>query len=122
MARILVVDDDEQICALISRILENDGHQTTVEMSGVEALTTLREREFDLLLLDLVMPRKGGIETIMEIREISPGLPIIVVSGNVVFGDASITRLLQQYGTLAVLPKPFTSEQLREAVGNALIV
>ncbi|HKJ86116.1 MAG TPA: response regulator [Spirochaetia bacterium] len=122
MARILVVDDDEQICALISRILENDGHQTTVEMSGVEALAALREGGFDLLLLDLVMPRKGGIETIMEIREISPGLPIIVVSGKVTFGDASITRLLQQYGTLAVLPKPFTSEQLRDAVDKALIV
>jgi CheY-like chemotaxis protein len=122
MARILVVDDDEQICALISRILENYGHETTVEMSGVGALATLRELEFDLLLLDLVMPRKGGIETIMEIREISPNLPIIVVSGKVAFGDASITRLLQQYGTLAILPKTFTSEQLRDAVDRALIV
>ncbi|MFW6293017.1 MAG: response regulator [Spirochaetota bacterium] len=120
MARILVVDDDEQICALISRILRNEGHEVTARMSGIEALATLRENQFDLLLLDLVMPRKGGLETIMEIRDISPGLPIIVVSGKVVFGDESITRLLKQYGALAVLSKPFTSEQLCEAVSTAL--
>jgi len=120
MARILVVDDDEQICALVSRLLENDGHEVAVAMTGVDALAELRASAYDLMILDLVMPQKGGIETIMEIRGVSPDLPIVVVSGRVAFGDASTTRLLRQYGALAVLSKPFSADELREAVSESL--
>ena len=120
MARILVVDDDEQICALVSRLLETDGHEVAVAMTGVDALAELRDNAYDLMILDLVMPQKGGIETIMEIRGVSPDLPIVVVSGRVAFGDASTTRLLQQYGALAVLSKPFSADELREAVSGSL--
>ena len=120
MARILVVDDDEQICALVSRLLENDGHEVAVAMTGVDALAELRASAYDLMILDLVMPQKGGIETIMEIRGVSPDLPIVVVSGRVAFGDASTTRLLRQCGALAVLSKPFSADELREAVSESL--
>lgn len=120
MARILVVDDDEQICNLVARILENDNHTPDVALTGAEAVEKLQQTSFDALLLDLVMPGKGGIETIMEIRSIAPGLPIVVMSGKVTFGDASITRLVEQYGALAVLAKPFSSDQLRETLEQAL--
>lgn len=120
MARVLVVDDDEQICALVSRLLENDGHEVAVAMTGVDALEQLHDHEYDLMILDLVMPQKGGIETIMEIRGVSPNLPIVVVSGRVTVGDASTTRLLRQYGALAVLGKPFSVDELRAAVAGAL--
>ncbi|MFW5688363.1 MAG: response regulator [Spirochaetota bacterium] len=120
MARVLVVDDDEQICTLVSRLLENDGHTPDVANTGVEALAKLADDSFDLMLLDLVMPDKGGIETIMEIRRTAPGLPIVVMSGKVTFGEASVTRLIEQYGALATLPKPFSSDELRKAVMTAL--
>ena len=120
MARILIVDDDEQICVLVSRLLEIDGHAVATAMTGVDALAELRARDFDLMLLDLVMPQKGGVETIMEIRTISPSLPIIVMSGRIVFGDASTTRLLGQYGVRAMLSKPFSAEELRSAVNLSL--
>lgn len=120
MARILIVDDDEEICNLVARILENDHHSPAVAFTGAEAIEKLQESSFDALLLDLVMPGKGGIETIMEIRSIAPGLPIIVMSGKVTFGDASVTRLVEQYGALAVLSKPFSSDDLRAALDRAL--
>lgn len=120
MARILVVDDDEQICSLVARILENDHHTPDIALTGSEAIEKLHETSFDALLLDLVMPGKGGIETIMDIRSIRPGLPIIVMSGKVTFGDASVTRLVEQYGALAVLAKPFSSDDLRTALDQAL--
>lgn len=120
MARILIVDDDEQICALVARILENDDHTPETALTGGESIEKLRETSFDALLLDLVMPGKGGIETIMEIRSIRPGLPIVVMSGKVTFGDASVTRLVEQYGALAVLAKPFSSDDLRKALERAL--
>jgi CheY-like chemotaxis protein len=120
MASILIVDDDEQICALVARILENDGHEPTVAVSGREALDELRRGDFDALLIDLVMPNMGGIEAIMEIRTIAPRLPIVVMSGKVTFGDASVTRLVEHYGALAVLAKPFSSDDLRTALKQAL--
>ena len=120
MATILVVDDDEQLCTLVARLLTAAGHEVSLAMSGGEALEQLGSRTFDVMLLDLVMPGKGGIETIMEIRTISPGLPIIVMSGQVTFGDASITRLVEHYGALAVLSKPFSSDELNDAVTAAL--
>lgn len=120
MASILVVDDDEQLCTLVSRLLAQAGHEVSLAMSGSEALEQLASRTFDLMLLDLVMPGKGGIETIMEIRTRSPGLPIIVMSGQVTFGDASVTRLVEHYGALAVLSKPFSMDELTTAVDTAL--
>ena len=120
MAHILVVDDDEQISTLVSRVLETDGHQVSVGWNGVDALAELEQHEFDLLLIDLVMPEKGGIETIMEIQRVAPGLPIIVMSGKVSLTDVSINRLVQHYGALALLPKPFTTDELREAIGKTL--
>lgn len=120
MARILVADDDEQICGLVTRILSADGHEVEAVWSGVEALTRLGSARFDLLILDLVMPEKGGVETIMEIRESTPKIPIVVTSGRVAFGDASTTRLVEHYGAIGLLQKPFTSESLRRAVNDGL--
>ncbi|MFP4114378.1 MAG: response regulator [Spirochaetota bacterium] len=120
MARILVVDDDDQICRFVSRVLETHGHETLTASSGKDALSALRDSPCDAMLLDLVMPEKGGIETIMEIRSTSPGLPIAVMSGRIIPGDASITRLVEHYGAIAVLAKPFTSEELVAAVDKAL--
>ncbi len=120
MSRILIADDDEQICAIVSRLLNHDGHDVTAVYSGAEAIATLRTSAFDLLLLDLVMPKKGGIETIMEIRGEVPQLPIIVMSGQVRLEEESINRLVQHYGAIASLAKPFSSEELRSAVTVAL--
>ncbi len=120
MSRILIADDDEQICTVVSRLLGPDGHLVTAVHCGAEAIAALRSSSYDLLLLDLVMPRKGGIETIMEIRGEVPQLPIIVMSGQVRFEEESISRLVQHYGAIASLAKPFSSDELRSAVTAAL--
>jgi len=120
VSRILIADDDEQICTIVARLLDHDGHTVTAVHSGAEAIATLRSAPFDLLLLDLVMPQKGGIETIMEIRGEIPRMPIIVMSGKVRFEEESISRLVQHYGAIASLAKPFSSDELRSAVAAAL--
>ena len=120
MARVLIVDDDEQVCAVVSRLLAHEGHDSEVVHTGTEAIGALRDRRFDLLLIDLVMPEKGGVETIIEIRNLANSIPIIVMSGKVSFEEASITRLVTHYGAVASLGKPFSVEELRRAVSRAL--
>ena len=120
MTRILVVDDDEQICALVARLLENDGYQVDTAHTGLEALGFLKGASYQLMLLDLVMPQKGGIETIMDLRREAPQLPIVIMSGMITLGDASVTRLIEHYGAMGLLAKPFTADDLRKAVNSVL--
>ncbi len=120
MAQILVVDDDEKICTLVSRLLQMEGHEVDVETSGVGALDRLRSELYDALLLDIVMPEMGGIETIMEIRQTQPDIPIIIMSGKIPVEDASVTRLVSRYGAISILGKPFSADELKRTVRQAV--
>jgi DNA-binding response OmpR family regulator len=120
MAKILVVDDDEQICTLVSRLLQMDSHEVDVATSGADALESLGSDVYDVVLLDIVMPGKGGIETIMEVRATQPDIPIIVMSGKISTEDASVSRLVSRFGAMTILAKPFSADELRESVRNAV--
>ncbi|MGK8833575.1 response regulator transcription factor [Bacillus paranthracis] len=77
--KILIVDDDKEIRNLISVYLENEGLQTQKAEDAIEALKLLEEKEFDLILLDVMMPNMDGIEACMKIRE-EQTIPIIMLS------------------------------------------
>lgn len=78
-AKILIVDDDKEIRNLISVYLENEGLQTQKVEDAIEALKLLEEKEFDLIILDIMMPNMDGIEACMKIRE-ERTIPIIMLS------------------------------------------
>lgn len=120
MARILVVDDDEQICAIVSRLLRDEGHDVTTVTKATQAVSKLRNHAFDLLLLDLVMPKQGGIDLIMEIRAQQNDIPIIVMSGQIPVGGESVARLVSRYGAAAALAKPFSAEELSAAINSVV--
>lgn len=77
--KILIVDDDKDIRNLISVYLENEGLQTQKAEDAIEALKLLKEKEFDLILLDVMMPNMDGIEACLKIRE-EQTIPIIMLS------------------------------------------
>ncbi|MGE7839958.1 response regulator transcription factor [Lysinibacillus sp. NPDC093712] len=79
MSRILIVDDDQAIRNLISVYLENEGMQTEKVEDAVEALKMLEKNKFDLILLDIMMPKMDGIEACLKIRE-ERSMPIIMLS------------------------------------------
>jgi CheY-like chemotaxis protein len=120
MAKILVVDDDEQICAIVSRLLQDAGHEVTAVMKAAQAVPKLRNHTFDLLLVDLVMPKRGGIDLIMEVRAQQNDIPIIVMSGQIPVGGESVSRLVGRYGAAATLSKPFSADELNAAVSSVL--
>lgn len=78
-AKILIVDDDKAIRNLIAAYLENEGMETHKVEDAITALKLLEEREFDLILLDIMMPSMDGIEACMKIRE-KRNIPIIMLS------------------------------------------
>lgn len=104
--RILVVEDDAMNRLALSRALQIRGHDVHAVVDGVEAMEALRERPYDLVLLDIQMPRKNGFETLAEIKAdpVLRELSVIVISG---FEDTpSVVRCIEM-GALDHLPKPF---------------
>jgi CheY-like chemotaxis protein len=120
VARILVVDDDSQLRSVVSRLLRSEGHEVTEAPGGEEASAAIKATAFDLLLIDLVMPEKGGLETIMEIHHDAKSIPTIVMSGKIPVDDDAVNRLVERYGARGVLAKPFTNRELLDAIDLAL--
>ena len=120
MSRILIIDDDERIRWLLRRTLECAGHEVEVACNGIDGMKLARAWLADLVITDLVMPEKEGIETIMELRRENAGTPIIAISGG---GHASAEEYLhvaKKLGARHTLAKPFSREEILEAVRSAL--
>ncbi len=115
--KILVVDDDEAILTLLSEILTHAGYEVSTAQDGAKALRMAQIQSFDLLLTDLVMPDRDGIEVIKSIRKHQPKLSIIAISG--AFGG-SMLRAAELLGAQATLPKPCSSTHLLTTISEVL--
>jgi CheY-like chemotaxis protein len=114
-ARILVVDDDEQVRAFIVDSLQSLGYEVTARAEPARALELLPSQRFDLLIADFAMPGMNGAELAHAVQELQPRMPMLLVSG---YADsAAIEAAL---GSAPVLRKPFGMAQLADAVAEAL--
>jgi CheY-like chemotaxis protein len=121
MARILVVEDDEWYRALLVEMLGQDGHQVVEAGDGDEALAYLQHSPADLIIIDMLMPHKDGVDTIMELQQLGMQIPIIAISGGRRAVSAQFNlesaRLL---GVKAGLVKPFSRADLRGALAQVM--
>jgi DNA-binding response OmpR family regulator len=121
MARILVIEDDENIRSLCRRILEQDGHQVSEAAEGNTGTRLYREQGHDLVITDIIMPEKEGIETIIDLRREFSDVRIIAVSGGgKVTSSVTCLQLAKNLGASHTLVKPFTKQELLDAVRSAL--
>jgi DNA-binding response OmpR family regulator len=120
MAAILLVDDDADLTRVASRILTAGGHQVWIGSSVREALELLEDASYDLVVVDVVMPDKGGIELLMELHERRPRQRTLIMSGKVPLERDAIKALVEQYGAKGLLAKPFTGEELLAAIDAAM--
>ena len=120
MGRILVIDDDPAMRGSMRRILERDGHDLREAGDRAEGLRLFRAEPADVVVTDVLMPGKEGMETIVELREEAPDVRILVVSGGgTMLGESTLSDA-QALGADASLAKPFTVDQLRSAVAVLL--
>ena len=118
MARILVADDDDDIRTLLQILLESDGHVVEAAADGLEGLAKHRAMRFDLVCLDLDMPRLNGIELTHAIRSgARADLPILMITGSASTPDHDAARAA---GVSDLLGKPFGAAALRERVAALL--
>lgn len=117
MAAILLADDDAATRDFVRRALAGDGHLVVVAADGVEALERASATAFDLLISDLDMPGLDGISLAGRATAAAPQLAVLLMSG---FSDELVRAKQLGAARLAVLPKPFTLEQLRSTVRGLL--
>jgi len=120
MARILVVDDEEIIRFTLRQMLEKAGHEVVEAVNGQEALNSCEERLVDLVITDIIMPEKEGIETIVELRQRQPDLKIIAVSGGGRTKTMDYLEIAERLGADGALAKPLQRQVVMEAVDKAL--
>ncbi|WP_300405231.1 response regulator [uncultured Nocardioides sp.] len=117
--RFLVVDDTDDIREVMARMVERQGHRADQAVDGVEAVEALQRGSYDLMLLDLSMPRMTGEEVVRWIQqhpEHATGLRVVVVSAWA--GDKR--PVLQELGITEVLPKPFRRQQLEQLIAETI--
>ena len=119
MARILIIDDDAATRRILEHALTSAGHEVAAASDGEQGIQLHRLRPADLVITDLFMPNKEGIETIAELTREFPQLAIIAMSGGHAT-SASMLKVAQLLGEVRVLEKPFDSETLLAAVNAAL--
>jgi len=120
MELILVIDDDDQIRELLRNVIEHAGYEVMEASDGEEGIRLFRERRADLIITDIVMPRKEGIETIMDLRVEFPEVKIIAMSGGGRLGPETYLEIAEGFGSDHILTKPFSNEELLKAVHELL--
>lgn len=116
MTRILVIDDDIQVCMMLERFLTRKGYDVDVAHDGNQGLAKFSRTETSLVITDLVMPEKEGIETVMELRSKSPDVKIIAISGGGRVGPESYLEIARELGAQRTFEKPVDFDELLGAV------
>ncbi len=116
--RILIVDDEAVVRRTTDAVLRHSGFNTVLAESGDEAVELLRDSAQDVavVLLDMMMPGMGGDEAFSKMREIRPGLPIIISSG---YGESQVMKYFEGRDIAGFIQKPYTSTSLIGAIQNA---
>jgi CheY-like chemotaxis protein len=120
MAHVLVIDDKDYVRDVTRRILEAAGHQVLLARTGEEGLAVFRAHPVDLVLCDIYMPGRSGLEVIPELRRASPQVRVVAMTGGSFDGKFDLLDIAAERGALATVRKPFTFEELLTVVAEVL--
>lgn len=120
MQRILIIEDDPDIRTMLQKMLERENYQVVTTSNGVEGVARFNREQFHLVITDLVMPEKEGIETISELKKLDPEVKIIAISGGGHGGLGNYLQMAKLFGAKYALAKPFDMTTLLTAVRDVL--
>ena len=115
--KILIIDDDRTMLSLLNRMLSRKGHEVIEAQDSQQAVGLAQTGKFDLVVVDIFMPDKDGIEVISELRKVNQDIKIIAISGMVQSG-VNYLDLAKKLGANKTLVKPFSMEQLENSVNE----
>ncbi|MCB1218850.1 MAG: response regulator [bacterium] len=116
MARILVIDDENGVRSMLTRLLTHHGHSVRSEPNGKHISEVMEEFAPDLVITDIIMPETDGLETINRLREEYPQVRIIAISGGGLQVSMDHLPMARMLGAELTLSKPIDNEKLLQAV------
>ncbi len=120
MKKILIIDDEEAIRQMVKRLVEKAGYTAELASNGEEGIMMIEEASFDLVITDIIMPRKEGIEIITAIRKDYPEIRVIAMSGGGRFTPEGYLRSAKILGADRVFTKPFNHREMMEAIDELI--
>ena len=120
MAMILLIEDESQTRKMLRQMLEGDGYEVIEAPEGEIGIELYKEKQADLVITDIIMPGKEGMETIRELKRDFPDVKIIAISGGGRIDPADYLHMAKKFGAMRTLKKPFKREDLLAAVRDLL--
>ena len=120
MNSVLVIDDDPVVCSVVQRVLERDGFTVASAGDAQSGLSRFAELNPDLVIVDILMPGKEGMATILELREANPDAHILAITGGGNFAAHDVLRIAELLGADNSLKKPFEPAVLLATVKRCL--
>ena len=120
MSNILIIDDDTQILRMLRQILERENYHVTEASNGKQGLKLYRENHADLVITDIIMPEKEGIEMIIEVKRDYPDVKIIAISGGGRIKSEDYLDIAKKLGAHRIFAKPVERKELLNAVRDLL--
>jgi CheY-like chemotaxis protein len=117
---ILIVDDEPEMRSMLQLIVGAAGYNVVVAANGHEAGLMLNSEKVALVITDLLMPDKDGLEVLSHVRKKFPDIPVVVMSGGGRMPHGEYLRMAKTFGARAVLEKPFENERLLKMIGELL--
>lgn len=116
---ILVIDDEEIVCTVLRTMLEKAGYKVETCFNGNEGIKQFRDGHFDVVITDILMPKRDGIDTIVALRQIEPTVKILAISG--AQRSETLLEIANIFNADATLKKPFTREEILEVVKKIIL-
>ena len=110
--QILVIDDEQSIRTLLKQVFERHGYQVLVAPNGDVGVQQFKENHVDLVILDLIMPEKDGIETIRELKSLDADIKIIAISGGGIIKPELYLKLARKFGAIYSFQKPINNDEI----------
>lgn len=120
MANILIIDDDIQFRTMLRKMIERNGYEVIEASDGKEGVKLYWKKPTDLIITDLIMPEKDGIETIQELKKDFPDIKIIAISGGGRLGPQDYLHLAKMFGSQRTLTKPIELSVILKAIEEIL--
>ena len=120
MAKILVIDDEPSILLMIKKMLEKEGHEVDLSLIGRDWMELFENIKPAMVITDIIMPEKEGLETILELRKKNPGLKIIAISGGGRISPEGYLPGAKLLGADMVFQKPLVPKEFISAVSKLL--
>ncbi len=116
MARILIIDDTDEMLAMLQKVLRRSGHEVVAANNGETGLRCLQQQPIDLVVTDIFMPEKDGIEIIRNLRRHHPQVKVIAISGGGEVSPQSYLTIAEKLGAAHTFYKPFNVKEFLQAV------